>query len=398
MNSNQQSYKPVIVIPAFRRSEALFRLLQSVNDAFYPEGGCTLILSLEGGADDGVRRLADKFQFKHGEKKIVTHSERLGLKSHIYTCAGFSQKYGSVIVLEEDLIVSPAYYHFAVRALQAYQNSESVAGISLYAQRFNETAQLPFEPMPSYYAGYFMMLACSWGQAWTAEQWEAFQKWVKENPVPDQIDDVRIPENIRMWPAESWKREFNWYLLQTGRTIFYPYQSLTTNSSHYGGENMMGTGSLFDVPMVCTQSEIGSLQFPQLRDTLIAYDMYMEADGGYVENVTGFKRDEITLDLYGMKPAALLKSNKWIISSKRISYPEQVYTLQRKPVEFNLKYPADSESGSFFSMVQSSHLQDFNAKRWTYIQLAIHLGTNRLSTGRLIRDNFIYHIKKRLGI
>lgn len=396
MNIKQHTYKPAIVIPTYRRPEALIRLLQSVDDAFYPEEGCTLILSIEGDADERVRRVVDEFQFKHGEKRVVTHRKKLGLKSHIYSCAAYSKEFGSVIVLEDDLIVSPAFYLYAVRALEAYQDTQSVAGISLYAQRFNETAQLPFEPMPSYFAGYFMQLACSWGQAWTAGQWDAYQKWINENPVPVLLDDVRIPKNIREWPAESWKREFNWYLLQKGRTVFYPYQSLTTNSSHYGGENMSGTGSLFDVPLMSTPNGMGNLLFPQQNNATISYDMYMEADGEYIENVTGYKRDEITLDLYGVKPGELLGKKSYYATSRRVKSPKSRCPLLVKPIEANLRYCDKRVLEPFFSVCSSDDLKNIEVNRSGYISLAQFLSYNRTDTKKFIVQNLKQSLKNKL--
>jgi glycosyltransferase involved in cell wall biosynthesis len=399
LRTSPTSFRPAVVIPAYRRAEALSKLLRSVNEAEYPEEGCTLIISLEGGVDEVVVQVAEEFQFNHGEKEIVRHSEKLGLKSHIYTSAGYSQEFGSVIVLEDDLIVSPAYYFYAVRALQAYEHAESIAGIALYAQRFNETAQLPFEPMPSYYAGYFMMLACSWGQAWTAGQWSSYQKWREESSVPLQINDHRIPQNIRNWPGESWKREFNYYLAETERTIFYPYKSVSTNSSHYGGENMSGTGSLFEVPLVCLPHGIDSLTFPESDEALISYDMYMEANGSYVEKMTGFENNKITFDLYGTKPVEMLQKKHWVFTSKETGNPKRTYDLKRIPIEWNLKDPLnDFSNHAFFSLAQSAKAAGFTKKRWAYIQLAIHLGANRLDASRFILNNFIFHLKKRLGI
>jgi len=396
LRTSPTSYRPAVVIPAYRRAEALSKLLRSVNEAEYPEEGCTLIISLEGGVDEVVVQVAEEFQFNHGEKEIVRHSEKLGLKSHIYTSAGYSQEFGSVIVLEDDLIVSPAYYFYAVRALQAYEHAESIAGIALYAQRFNETAQLPFEPMPSYYAGYFMMLACSWGQAWTAGQWSSYQKWREESSVPLQINDHRIPQNIRNWPGESWKREFNYYLAETERTIFYPYKSVSTNSSHYGGENMSGTGSLFEVPLVCLPHGIDSLTFPESDEALISYDMYMEANGSYVEKMTGIKRDQITLDLYGMKPEELLMNKSQFVTSNITENPIMGFPLIVKPMEENLKYPVKSNSEAFFSLVRSGNAKHIRTKKSCYISIAQYYTYNRTDTKKFIVQNLKQSLKNKL--
>src|SRR5690625_6183829 len=97
----------------------------------------------------------------------------MGLKKHIYRCISLSEIYGSVILLEDDLTLSLLYYLYAMEALNAYGKSDRVAGISLYAQVYNETAQLPFIPLFVPKAAYFMQLASSWGAGWSEDQWRS---------------------------------------------------------------------------------------------------------------------------------------------------------------------------------------------------------------------------------
>src|SRR5690554_4217412 len=103
--SANTDYKPVIVIPAFKRADSLEKLLTSLNQAIYPANDHHVILSLEGNSSENVRTVAREFQFFHGTKEIIEHDEQLGLKAHIYSCATLTDRYGSVILLEDDLTV-----------------------------------------------------------------------------------------------------------------------------------------------------------------------------------------------------------------------------------------------------------------------------------------------------
>src|SRR5690625_2379364 len=100
-------YKPAIVIPAYKRAESLEELLITLNRAHYPGDDHHLVISLEGNSTEAVRRVAGSFKFNHGTVEIVEHREQMGLKKHIYRCISLSEIYGSVILLEDDLTLSP---------------------------------------------------------------------------------------------------------------------------------------------------------------------------------------------------------------------------------------------------------------------------------------------------
>ena len=395
---HNELYKPAIVIPAYQRAVALSELLHSINEANYPGSAHTLILSLDGGSGADVMQTVEDFNFHHGNKIVVRHDRNLGLKDHIYECCEYSKKYGSVIVLEDDLYVSPHYYSYSLESLEAYGKSERVAGISLYAQHFNETAQLPFEPMPSTWDAYFMRLASSWGQVFTHRQWQLFLEW--KNLLTDDrtLALNKLPENIRKWPSSSWKKEFNLYLNQTERWISYPYKSFTTNRSHHQGRHMMGLESLFEVPVVQTSKKNHHFSFPTVKSAEIAYDTFMEACGQVVQRMTGFESENLELDLYGTKPMSVLREKKFVITSKKSGNPIKYYQHYRKPLEANLNHPSDGSNKKeirILRLVKPKDIKSRKAVRWAYNILSVSMGQNRLLTRRFTFSHFFYFLWKK---
>ncbi|TVR18841.1 MAG: glycosyltransferase family 2 protein [Balneolaceae bacterium] len=329
--------KPAIVLPVYNRPELLSLLLASINRAIYPDTDIELILSIEAGAPDSIMNIAESFAFKYGPKTIVQREERLGVKAHIMACADLSERFGSVIILEDDLIVSPDYYLFASEALNAYQNDDRVAGIALYAQRFNETAQLPFEPMPGDYSVWFMQLGCSWGQAWTAAQWTRFRKWLD---VSKEISDRKLPPNMREWDDESWKKRFNLYMLETRTYFAYPYRSFTTTHSEFGGQHMSKSDRRFQVPLGYFSSEKPSFNFPRFKDQPVRYDMYMEFNAAMLALKLEFKYHELCVDLYGTKPDEELKQHNYVLTPRKGPDPLSKFSVNLKPLELNILIPS----------------------------------------------------------
>jgi GT2 family glycosyltransferase len=96
--------KPVIIILAYNRPTSLRRLLGSIELAEYPDG-VKLIISLEGGVSNSVREIANNFVSKKIAVSVVQHPTRLGLRKHVIACGDMALEQGSVIILEDDLIV-----------------------------------------------------------------------------------------------------------------------------------------------------------------------------------------------------------------------------------------------------------------------------------------------------
>jgi len=110
--------KPLIVVMAYNRPQALSRLLDSLAAAEYPPQ-VALQITIDAGGDRGyeVREVAEQFSWSFGEKIVRAHGRHLGLVDHFFYAGDRSLKAGSIVLLEDDLVVSPMFYHFAQQSL-----------------------------------------------------------------------------------------------------------------------------------------------------------------------------------------------------------------------------------------------------------------------------------------
>ena len=331
------------------------QLLDSINQAWFPDNNRTLIISLDGGAKENVIELVESFRFSHGNVEIIRREDNLGVKDHIITCADFALKFGSVIILEDDLVVGPSFYEFAMKALLHYKDEPSIAGISLYSQRYNETAALPFEPLDSRWPVYFMKLGCSWGQAWSRRQWSDFKRWRDEAKHQIREGDDTIPENVKRWPDTSWKKSYIQFLIVTGRYMVYPYSSYTTNNSGQGGTHMNDVRNRFQVSLNVSERLGDCFELPDFGINSIKYDAYMESETSTVRKWAGMDSDEVEMDLYGTKPTKLLQEKPFAITSKKVNHYVRSYPLNFRPMELNLRHHS-AQDEAFFYLVDTSTL------------------------------------------
>ena len=86
-----------IVVVAYNRANSLKRILKFISKGFYPEGNIPLIISIDKGNNNDVIKIANDFEWTHGDKQVICHEVNLGLRAHIIECASRSREYGSVI-------------------------------------------------------------------------------------------------------------------------------------------------------------------------------------------------------------------------------------------------------------------------------------------------------------
>ena len=121
-----------IVVIAYNRVLPLKRLLGSLARADYPkDSDIPLIISIDKSDNEEVLQAAEAFSWEHGEKRIITHEKRLGLKKHVLECGNHSRQYGSVILLEDDLFIMRDFYHYTRAALDFVKADKRIGGVSL---------------------------------------------------------------------------------------------------------------------------------------------------------------------------------------------------------------------------------------------------------------------------
>jgi len=340
-----------IVIAGYDRAYTLQRLLSSLEKAHYAEP-VKLIISIDGGGPDSVIQVAENFDWQYGQKEVITHKENLGLRRHILSCGELSSQYDGIVLLEDDLYVSPWFYKFTVAALDFYKDCIDICGVSLYAYQYNETALFPFKPLNDGSDVYFMQLPCSWGQAWLKEHWVGFSAWYAPNADSSLQDDPTLPSNITFWPDTSWKKYFLKYMVGTRKFFVYPRNSHTTNFGDKG-QHHQGT-NVFQVPLVV--GDAGCFRFKAFNECFIKYDVFCELLPDCIRRLSsGTLPDDLSVDLYGSKRRANMTSEYLITPKKCRSYINS-FGKRMLPSELNI---INRIEGDAFFLAKTDQLENF---------------------------------------
>lgn len=123
-----------------------------------------------------VRKFIRDDSWHTGFKKvsIIEAEKNKGLaKSIIGGVSEIIQKYGKVIVLEDDLKLSPYFLEYMNDALEYYREDEKIWSISGYS--------FPMKSLKKYsHDIFYSYRGCSWGWATWADRWETVDWQVKE--------------------------------------------------------------------------------------------------------------------------------------------------------------------------------------------------------------------------
>ena len=197
-----------IVVVAYNRPQSLKRLLRSLVNAAYPSSNVPLIISIDAHPNNQkTLKIAQEFQWENGDKTVEYQSSNLGLRKHILKCGDFSNTYGSVLILEDDLYVSPNFYLYTIAALNFSITKNYIGGISLYNHQYNVHINANFSAVEDGFDNWYFQFASSWGQAWTDKQWNSFKSWYLTNTVLTKKED--IPKYVLDWSDKSWLKFFH---------------------------------------------------------------------------------------------------------------------------------------------------------------------------------------------
>ncbi len=352
---------PAIIVIGYNRPHSLRRLLRSLSQANYPDSDVPLVLSIDYSdteLGDAVRRLAQEFEWAHGNKRLIIHKENLGLRRHVLSCGDLSQEFGSVIVLEDDLSVGPEFYRFAIEGLEFSHNQEVIAGISLYNHKTNFLRRLPFEALDDGYDNYYLQIASSWGQCWSAEQWTGFRSWY--NSLRTEEKGLRILDLgvstihsvVANWPQASWLRYFIGYLAASGRYFLYPRIAHSTNHSDTG-TNANKSSPAWQVPLC---ARLGEQRFSRPEQSLAVYDSFFELEPAKVcQLVPMLQEFDFATDLYGSKSFPEQRNDLVLTSKISSNSPTVCFPLETKPLELNLRTPCETLE-SYFRLVPTENL------------------------------------------
>ena len=212
-----------------------------------------------------VREILKKIEgFK--SVSLIERSVNVGLYASIVEgVTDVVNKYGRVIVLEDDILVSPFFLKFMNEALTCYEHEKKV--ISIHAYVFPVDTQ--------FQTSFFLYNTGAWGWATWKRGWDLFEcndkllleklrkekllnKFNFNNTYPfAQLLKKRIKRKNQSWAIL-------WYAsaLLASKLTLYPPVSLAANIGHDGTGTHSGKSNLFDTKMEENSPQV-SYQHPE---------------------------------------------------------------------------------------------------------------------------------------
>ncbi|WP_291967390.1 glycosyltransferase [Maribacter sp.] len=337
--TSENKLQPVIVIIAFNRPDSLSRILNSISEAKYPNDNIDLIISIDKSDNNqNVLDVANSFKWKNGNKKVKYQPQNLGLRKHILKSMSFASEYGSMIMLEDDLFVSPDFYNYSKQALEFSKDDDSIAGISLYNHQYNVHKQENFTALEDGYDNYYFQFASSWGQAWTEKQIKYFLEWYNQKLDINSLKG--IPTYVTNWSEKSWLKHFIAFTVSQNKFFIYPKISLTTNFGDEGA-NMDVSNTYYQVPILLNSGK--KYNFSTLNQSRSIYDVYFE--NASICNELDMNEKDISIDLYGIKP--IEKNKRYLLTSSKYNY-KILKTFGRNFKPHDLNIIKSIEGSNFF--------------------------------------------------
>lgn len=323
---DNNSEKVAIICVGYNRLNGLKRLIASLLQANYPSENIPLIISIDCSGDEELYKYVKDIIWPFGKKYVNIEHKRLGLKKHIFQCGDLSKYFKAVIILEDDLYVSPSFYDYTIEVINSYRKSDTIAGFSLYAPELNGFVGLPFTPLQNGSDVYLAQDVPTWGECFTNTQWREFKKWYA-NFKEEDILTTNMPNQIKLW-NKAWSKYFYTYVVNNNKYFIYPYNSYTTNFSDAG---VHGLGSN-DVQVSLLLRKRRALICLEEED-LIRYDVYQNNE--YLYNILNLSKNEVTIDLYAnIYP---FDKKKFLLTTRILNFKViKSYGLRFRPIELNI--------------------------------------------------------------
>lgn len=318
--------KIALVVVGYNRPDSIRRILKSLAEAQYDYENIQLVVSIDHSGNEEVVQVAEDFEWKYGPKRVWYRPERLGLRKHIISCGDLTEEYGAVMILEDDLLVSPDFYNYAMQALEKYGEHPKIAGIGLNSRKELLESPYPFYPLHRGDDVYFQQFATSWGQVWNRRMWSDFKVWYEAHQELPQNPEV--PLTILRYPETSWAKFYQSYVVAEQKFYVFSYESLTTNFGD-AGEHFNHSSSAFQSVLFYGKKEY---RMPEFEDG-VKYDIYGEPLG--MGQYLGIPEEELTCDFWGRKQEASYR--KYLLTCCRRPFKAvRQFSMCMKPMELNV--------------------------------------------------------------
>ena len=194
-----------------------------------------------------VRRVltanADRFS-----AQIIERPTNLGLaRSIVNGVSRLCESHGRVVVLEDDLIVSPDFLHYMVSALDHYENENNVMQVAGYTVAPPQQLDTDVFLLPVTTTWGWGTWQRAWEKfSWTPEGWpekKNNEQWLSSFQINGAGNYVLMLEDRLAGRNNSWGILWWYAVSRCGGEVVYPGNSLVWNDGFDGSGVHCGSGS-----------------------------------------------------------------------------------------------------------------------------------------------------------
>lgn len=179
----EQQYNLRILVIVYNRAPSLLRLLKSLNEAEYFNDSVKLEVwidrSANGSVDTATLTCAKDFVFRHGVYQVITHPKHVGIFGQwLSTWRIWRNNSEIVVILEDDLTVSPYFYKFLKLAHEKYDGNPNINGYALQSVSIKHgTNSKGFIHGPRDDPVFLYPVIGTWGFSPNTKNWADFIDW-----------------------------------------------------------------------------------------------------------------------------------------------------------------------------------------------------------------------------
>ncbi len=345
---------PAVVIAAHARPESLGRLLATLKQARIGVDATSpvdLVISIDGGSPrtPEVVEIANRFAWSHGSREVIEH-DRVGLIGNFHSCGDLTERFGSVVLLEDDLLVGPYFHHWATAGLSFAEEYPEIGGLCLSAPWFDGYRHLPFEPVIDGSDAFYAQVPWFHGMAWTEAMWKNYRAGV------DAASTTAIHASFDELAGDEWFPAYVRYLVANDLTFMFPRASHATNSGD-AGTHFAEPSDFFQVPLSLGAPEYFNLRRPGA--SLARYDDHLELDAAVVaEFVPDVDQEELVVDLLGVRDLRPFDGETWVVTTRPVREARRQWGASLHPLPMNLAY------GTPGSVISLARVSDVINDRW----------------------------------
>lgn len=247
--------------------------------------------------EDAAGMVAQVRKIIHAQKgfrkiTVIEREKNLGLANSVIDgVTNIVNKYGKVIVLEDDMVTSPYFLRFMNENLDMYEEEDKVVSIHGYVYPIKE-------PLPE---TFFLRGADCWGWATWKKGWDIFEpdgtklllalnreELVSQFDFNNSYPYYRMLEEQVSGKNDSWA--IRWYAsaFLAGKLTLYPGESYVNNIGNDNSGTHAGKTKMFDIKIKHTPPVLMKIEPEENKNARKAFERYFAEDISFGKRVYNF--------------------------------------------------------------------------------------------------------------